>query len=314
MAESRWVTHQGKHIYIGDDVIGSYDTDKQDNPATNPLHPDKMSKDEKARYGDCEKMAKEWVSKNGGDVYSAGSHAIAVKEGKVYDYVLGIENMSTEEYNKKVPYQFIKLKALPEMKAVIEDILAKYLNYIDADNLKDFVFDIVKSNYQKGLDAGEIQFNRNFLPNYETLSFVQKFAFSNVKGLTEELKEQLRKEMSIGLMNREGIAQLKLRIMDVVDTSIARAEMITRTETNRAFNMGHFQSAKDSGLNVYKQWSAQNERVSKNGNFVPCPQCEAMDSVSIGMNERFSFSDGQELLLPPKHPHCACRVLYIQKK
>lgn len=200
----------------------------------------------------------------------------------------------------------------PELKAIIDDIINKYMNFIDADVLKDFVYDLVKKNYLNALEQGEIQFNQNFLPNYETQSFIQKFAFENVKGLTNEMKENLRKEMSIGLMNKESIPQLKLRIMDVMDTTINRAEMIVRTESNRAFNVGHFEAAKSSGLILKKQWSAQNERISKAGNLVPCPQCEAMDGVTIGMNDKFKFADSEELLLPPKHPHCACRCLYVQ--
>jgi SPP1 gp7 family putative phage head morphogenesis protein len=200
----------------------------------------------------------------------------------------------------------------PELKAIIQDIIAKYIYFINADILKDSIYNMVEKRYQAGLDHGEIQFNRNFLPSYQTVSFIQKYSFDNVKGLTEETKEALRKQMSQGLMNKESIPQLKLRIIETMDASIARAEMIARTESNRAFNMGHYQAAKDSGLKVLKQWSAQNERTSKAGNEVPCPKCESMDGMIIGMNDKFNFSDGEELLLPPKHPHCACRVLYIQ--
>jgi hypothetical protein len=113
-------------------------------------------------------------------------------------------------------------------------------------------------------------------------------------------------------MNRETAAELKLRIIDVMKTTIARSEMIYKTETNRAFNVGHFEAAKHSGLALVKEWSSQNERVSKAGNLVPCPSCEAMNGVQVPMDGKFKFNDGEELLLPPKHPHCACRVLYVQ--
>lgn len=200
----------------------------------------------------------------------------------------------------------------PQIKGLVNDIVNKYLNYINTDELKNPLFNLLNKQYNEGLLSGELKFNMNFLPDYRTVSFIQNFAFSNIKGLNEELKEKLRKEMSIGLMNRETIPQLKLRILDVMDTIISRAEMITKTEANRAFNMGHFQAAKDSGLNMRKQWSSQSERTSKAGNLVPCPQCNSMDGVIIDMNSKFKFNDGEELDLPPKHPNCACRVLYIQ--
>jgi len=199
-----------------------------------------------------------------------------------------------------------------ELKNLIDDIVNKYLSYISSDALKDFVFSMVDEQYNKGLSHAEINFNQNFVPDYNSLSFVQNFAFSNVRGLTEDMKESLRKEMSLGLMNHESVSELKLRILDVMDTTIERAEMITRTESNRAFNLGHYQAARDSGLILKKQWSSQNERVSRAGNLVPCPRCEAMNGVTIKMNDKFRFDDGEELLLPPKHPHCACRVIYVQ--
>jgi len=201
----------------------------------------------------------------------------------------------------------------PELKGLIDDIINLYLTYIDADTLKEFMYGLIGEHYNKGIDAGEVNFNMNFVPDYRTISFIQKYAFDNVTKVTADMKDNLRKEMSIGLMNGESIPQLKLRIVDVMDTTLQRAEMISRTETVRAFNMGHNQTAKDSGLVLMKEWSAQPERISKAGNFVPCPSCESMNGQRIGMNEKFKAENGEEYLLPPAHPHCACRVIYIQK-
>jgi hypothetical protein len=202
----------------------------------------------------------------------------------------------------------------PELKALVDDIVYKYLGYISSEPLKEFIFDLVEKQYNKGIDAGEINFNRNFIPSYETVSFIQKFAFDNVSKITDDVKDNLRKEMSIGLMNGESIPQLRQRIIDVMDATISRAEMITRTESNRAFNMGHYQAARDSGLILVKEWSAQNERISHAGNVVPCPICESLDRIQVDMNDRFRASNGEEYLLPPVHPHCACRVLYVQQE
>lgn len=193
----------------------------------------------------------------------------------------------------------------PELKSLIGDIVNKFLNYINAAALKDFVYNLVEKRYNKGLEEGEINFNRNFLPNYETVSFIQNYAFENVKGMTEELKEKLRKEMSIGLMNHESIPQLKIRIMDVMNATIERAEMITRTEAVRAMNMGHFQAAKDSGIELQKQWSTHEDERT-------CKTCGFLDGQVVDMNGKFKDQDGEEFLLSPAHPNCRCRVLYVQ--
>lgn len=197
-----------------------------------------------------------------------------------------------------------------ELKSLLNDIINGYLNYISSDVLKDSIFNLIDKNYNKGLSHGELNFNMNFLPNYQTVSFMQNFAFDNITKLTDDIKDNLRKEMSMGLMNGETIPALKLRIQKVMDVSIERAGMIARTESVRAFNVGHFEAAKASGLVLVKEWTAQPERDVDN----PCPICEALDRQQVAMDGKFKASNGEEYLLPPVHPHCKCRCIYVQEK
>jgi len=193
----------------------------------------------------------------------------------------------------------------PELKNIIEDIINKFMSYLSVVRLKDFLFVKIEKEYGRGLEAGEVGFNMNFVPSYKTISFLQNYAFDNVKGLNEEMKERLRKEMVEGLLNHETPSQLKLRIMDTMDTTIQRAEMIVRTETNRAFNIGHFEAAKESGLDLVKQWSTHEDERT-------CEVCNGLDNQIVGMNDKFKTIKGDELLLSPAHPRCRCRVVYVQ--
>lgn len=193
-----------------------------------------------------------------------------------------------------------------ELKALTDDIVNGYLGYINSDILRDVIYSFISESYKKGLEEAEITFNQNFVPNNDTVQFLQKFGFDNVTKLTDDMKDALRKEISLGLMNHETIPQLKIRIMDVMNTTIERAEMIVRTETVRAFNYGHYQAAKDSGLQLVKQWlAAEDERM--------CETCGFLDGQTIEMNNKFKASDGKEYFSSPAHPNCRCRVLYIQK-
>lgn len=200
----------------------------------------------------------------------------------------------------------------PIIKGMTEDIVNQYLAFINADILKNSIYQTINSKYNEGLNDAEIKFNMNFIPDERTIAFVQRYSFENVKGLTDTLKDSLRKEVSQALMNRENVREIAARVKDVFKTTQARAEMIAKTESNRAYNMGHFAGAKDSGLKLIKEWNAQPERVSRAGNLVPCPICEGLSGQQVKMNEKFVANDGSEYLLPPVHPHCACRVLYIQ--
>jgi hypothetical protein len=196
-----------------------------------------------------------------------------------------------------------------EIKSMINDLINKYLAFINSETLRDKIYEITQREYLKGLETGEIKFNMNFAPDYQTLSFVQNYSFNNINGMIESLKDDLRKQMSIGLMNREPISKLKERIRDTFDLTISRAENITRTESVRAFNMGHYQAAKESGLDIRKQWSAQPEKDEDN----PCPICLSLDMQIVDMNDKFKDKNNSYWFLPPTHPRCKCRVLYIQK-
>lgn len=194
----------------------------------------------------------------------------------------------------------------PELKGLIADILNKFIGYITGEPLKDFVFNTIEKEYNSGLTAGEIHFNMNFTPDYRSVSFIQKYAFNNVLKLTDDMKDDLRKQLAIGLMNGEGIPKLKLRVMTVMDSTVARAEMITRTETVRAFNMGNYQAANDSGLDLKKQWSTHEDERT-------CVTCNGLDGQVVGKDEHFTTYKGEQVLLSPAHPSCRCRILYIQK-
>ena len=57
-------------------------------------------------------------------------------------------------------------------------------------------------------------------------------------------------------MNLGSVPQMMKRIKKVKDISIDRAKMIARTELNRAENIGNLDGARQSGLNLVKEWSA----------------------------------------------------------
>lgn len=203
----------------------------------------------------------------------------------------------------------------PDSKSLLDDIIKKYLTFINAEKLQNEIYDLIGRHYDIGLQEAEIQFNMNFVPDYNAVNFVQKFAFDNVKGLTEELKEMLRKEMTLGLLNNDNPSLLRQRIIKVMDIGIERAKLIQITESNRAHNAGHLMAARESRLDLLKQWNAQPERISRAGNEVPCPICESLDGQVKEMNDKFVDVNGKEYDSPVNsHPRCACRVIFIQRE
>ncbi len=199
------------------------------------------------------------------------------------------------------------------LKGLVEDIVVKYLTSLKDEKLKDLFSDMINQSYLKGVESAELTFNMNFAADPNAVNFIKNQGFNYVKDLKDAVKDELRKQLIEGISLNENPADLKKRIAKAMDIGIVRAKTITLTETNKAFNIGHYQGAKDSGLYLKKQWNAQPERISRSGNQVPCPVCEELDGQIVGMNDYFKSSHGN-YYLPPVHPNCACRVIYVQPK
>jgi predicted SprT family Zn-dependent metalloprotease len=63
----------------------------------------KLSKLQHKRFGLCKQKAKEFINKNGGTLHRvSNNHFIAIKDNKIYDYVMGYNlNISIKDYSKK---------------------------------------------------------------------------------------------------------------------------------------------------------------------------------------------------------------------
>jgi hypothetical protein len=94
-------------------IFGEYDSDRLDNPEENILHPSSLTEEQAGRYGQCHKKAEEWAKENKGKLLRSetGEHSIAIKDGMVYDYVLGYDgDISLNKYLRKVPHEFSEVE------------------------------------------------------------------------------------------------------------------------------------------------------------------------------------------------------------
>jgi hypothetical protein len=92
--------------------IGRENYEAQDNPLTNPLHPQSLGPLAAQKYGECHNAARKKALEIGGKVYTTsgrnqGMHSICVyPDNTVYDFVLGIDKMPLSEYLANVPFSF----------------------------------------------------------------------------------------------------------------------------------------------------------------------------------------------------------------
>jgi hypothetical protein len=214
-----------------------------------------------------------------------------------------------------------------EQKAgIIEAIIHKAFAIFSGDPFKALVATFVTRNYVKGIRRS----NPNAQPNYGRLKLLIEQAQSEVDGVLSDLNFQLKQTVREAVINNENPTQIRQRIKLLLNPTDARIyeftngrkirwsdrlELITRTEANRANNMGHLDSFSQSGFKGKKYLSIHpDERL--------CPICAAAGvkydkENPIPLEDQFevSISEGTfKFLAPPVHPNCRCRVMFAIDK
>ena len=127
----------------------------------------------------------------------------------------------------------------------------------------------------------------------------KKFSSTVVKHEADALKDALGE----GIKRGESIDKLRKRTMEVFGMAKGwQAERIARTETLRAFNAGHQEMYRQSGVVEKKEWSAAADC---------CELCAAMNGTAIGLTDSFGQTDYGIVETPPLHPNCRCRIIPV---
>jgi hypothetical protein len=160
----------------------------------------------------------------------------------------------------------------------------------------------------------------------EVDAWVQGYTYKFAAKVSATLADSLRTHMSEGLLNGETIPQLRDRVREVFgpDQRKQYSEMVARTESSRAQNMGQIESWKQSGVVSGTEWSASPDA---------CEFCAEMDGRTVNLGETYFDQGGsleipkadgegtrsmnfgyEEIEGPPLHPSCRCTLLTIDKE
>ena len=121
--------------------------------------------------------------------------------------------------------------------------------------------------------------------------------------LVRQTRETVQQLVVTNIETGESLNKLRKSIVEDLQFSRARADMIARTETATAFGQGQMTAAKSQNKNE-KRWVTQSDEAVD----LDCV-INAADGW-IGMEQ--PFSSGQDTV--PAHPSCRCTVVYRTKK
>ena len=186
---------------------------------------------------------------------------------------------------------------------------------------------VLRASITAAFDAGAVSFIETQGVDAEPLTseaareYVKGYTFELVKDVTETMADQMRTVIDDGLAKGQTINEIQQQLTDrVPDVSLARAEVIARTETARAAQNGSLAQAIELGFEG-KTWSLS-------GN--PCGLCEGAAAALAGKVtpiEQPYFNAGDTIIgtdgkvytvgrpvmaACELHPNCACSTIEVQ--
>lgn len=227
-------------------------------------------------------------------------------EFDLYDDIDELRERVQEEVDRLFNiHKLTEIKGFIDVKSRVEDLLTKYTTFFETPAFKKKIEKRVQDAVDAGIEDFEVEFGVNTNPNEIKTDFLEDYVFENIKDMNEEMINKLRQTISRAILNKSTLEQATEQVQAVFDSTKDRARMIARTEMNRAQNIGANEAAIDSGLKLKKQWDSHlDTKTSK--------VCTDLDGKIVGINEKFKWQ-GEEFDLPPAHPNCRSRVIYIQE-
>jgi len=286
----------GTNINVGDPRQQDADKINNDSQATR----DKMSAKPK---GEKPQDIKKAQTTDSPTVLVSGEE-MSPTEGKLKKKITDLLKLNKKKVfelleDQGKPEQLLQIKSIDDLPGIIKKIFSIF-------TFKKVVDEVIDFKFQFGWDKSEKQINKNVPMNNKAVDFLKDYTFNNIKDMTSEIANDLKQELSRGIINGESIPKLKKRVTKVFNVGNNRAEMIARTESNRAENNGKLLAMKSSGENYMKRWlSAHDERTSD--------LCKTLDGQTVDLDDDFHARDwtGQS---PPSHVNCRSTMIFIEKE
>lgn len=202
------------------------------------------------------------------------------------------------------------------------------------NRLKEIAYDYVRDAIQRGVKIGaaEIDIQPSFdVLNPDVIDFINNYTIRLAGSVNDTVIGKIRDSISDGLQQGLTYPEMRDSVLESMgcargdngniiadDAASYRAEMIARTETDRAQNAGRDAQLTEAGAKIAR-WRA---------NPGCCEFCAEMDGMEVAVGENF-FQQGDQIIVtdddgnergmlldyadtpyPPLHPNCLCVVEY----
>ncbi len=118
---------------------------------------------------------------------------------------------------------------------------------------------------------------------------------NDIESLTADTRKVISRELVQGIAQGEGIRELRNRITEATDLPRARAELIARTETMKAF--------RDTAVERYKRYGVEQVKWIATPDEATCDECMAHDGQIYDIED-----------IPDEHPNGRCITIPVIKE
>jgi hypothetical protein len=160
---------------------------------------------------------------------------------------------------------------------------------------------VVKRSVKGIYEALEVKSAETDLFAYVILQYLERKGLSETAAeITETTKEQIRRFLIQSAEENLTLPE-SIKLLRTADITAYRAEMIARTETGRAANIGSMVGAVSTGLVTMKEWIAAKDNRTRR---IPRDQFDHlnMDGKKLPIDETFKLQNkkgGFDLMLHP---------------
>lgn len=169
---------------------------------------------------------------------------------------------------------------------------ARAFDQVDKKTKRSALDSIRGEGFIEGKREQFIRSSINKVTAIEKLTALQQRTFSDIIGMTEDMRTKMKRTLIDSLTRREQPKQIASRLSKVLKISKNRARSIVNTELVRAHAEGQLEAMEQLGIaevGVAVEWDALDSA---------CKFCKPMDNVVLKVSEARG--------LIPRHPGCRC--------
>jgi hypothetical protein len=187
------------------------------------------------------------------------------------------------------------------------DVMLKSRGYVQPTDGRGYELRFRSQSYYlagSGQRARELAVGVNWeiRPDERIFELLKQRNYSQLKGITQRMGQQITAQLTQGIMKGEGVPALSKRLKKVVGLTAKRSRSFARTEAMQAVNNATLSRYFKAGVTLVQRLLGP-DTFGKNGEEYPCQDCLDIAQRDVGYGPGIYPIDQ---VPEDSHPNCRC--------